>query len=177
MIRRLLVVLFLISIVVSALIAEPGGVSLTIPDDYGIDVPENVLMFGKFVIELNPESEARQLLRSSDVSVVDSDDISLRLRYFGNSSSVYAVDFYADAFIGAEEGFFPVMDSVVITGAVKDGSVVVKERTGSGADIRIEPGGLKRGISVADVSLDLDIPQDILPENYKIGLLLSLSAK
>ena len=177
MTERFAAFLFLFIFALAALSAGSGGVSLMVPDDYGIDVPEDVLMLGKFAIEINPGSGERQLARSCDVSISDSDDISLRLRYFGNSASVYSVGLSALAFIGTDEGIFPAEGSVVITDTADDGSVVVKDGTDAGTDIRIEPDGLKRGISVADVNLDMDIQQDILPENYRIGLVLSLSAK
>lgn len=177
---RVLIVAIIYMLLPVLLFSNSGGVVFTVPEGYGAELPPEITVFDKFAFEIVPDDMIHGRFVREDSVFLDADTENvLRVRFFGNLVSEYTVDLAARPLLEwySDHHNFWVFNKIPMIGISEDESIVVSDNSDGSVHIRAMPDGLKRGVPVAEVNLDMDIPQDILPENYVWGLLFELSAR
>lgn len=179
----LMILISLLTIVASY--ASDVDVTISVPEDYGIDFPAG-LNLDRLYIAMENEKGDIEILTESDIDVGVAYDaigsVDLCLLYYGNLSQPYAVQLTVDAadgFILKDEKFgtFTIPISPVITmpqlTSFSTADVVLSAEDNQ-ADLIVYPSGPIRGERVADITLNWNGGRDLLPGFYMADISMSL---
>ena len=185
MIRKLLVLLLIISIPSSALLfantdEEPLIFTVTIPLDYGVTVPEDAIMLDKFAVSVVTAQGVQSLVREDTfyvgtISEAQPGSMDFVLLYYGNLPYSYDADITVDAGIGwymyKDDEIFtiPIAVGYYIPDNLDPSVSVGVEHEGS-IPIHIKPDGPKNGMPILGIELSWEGIRDIVPGDYQADI-------
>lgn len=173
----------LICILSQTLFAESQNLNfvLSIEEDYGIVIPDDVLRLDRFVFEYVDNSGASHLLRESTFDVgsllIDENETVITLLYYGNLSSDYEVVISGDMGEGWNIGdaILPVNISF-LEAEDKPQDIVVRETRYGEASILVPATASRSSVPVVDLVLSWSGEEGLLPGSYNANFTLELSA-
>lgn len=156
-----------------------------IPEDYGIIVPDDALLFDKFALEAKPrDKDSASYLITTDVISLGELDIneqnySFSLIYYGNLSHDYKVRINIDPGYGwyrkynRKDYFIPIkIDLNEAYGIEND---ITLEENGEGvAILNIPATGPRQAVPIMDVKMEWNNSPDFVPGVYTAYLGMSL---
>lgn len=171
----LIISIFLLHLV--GIYANDLDVSVSIPQDYGIDFPEGLHLDRLYLAMENPAGEL-ELLTESDIFVGLVHDtfgsVNLCLLYYGNLSQPYSVQLVIDAgegfcLVDSTLGVFtiPVLPQISLPRLISltEGNIILSAEENK-ANLVINPTGPVRGERVADIALNWNGGRNLLPGVY-----------
>ena len=166
--------------------ASDIDVSISVPEDYGIDFP-TALHLDRLYFAMENEKGELELLTEADINVGVAyqpfGSVDLCLLYYGNLSQPYVVQLVIDADDGfllenAEPGTFvipisPVISLPQLTGGLATSDVLLSAEENK-ADLIVNPVGPVQGERVVDIALNWNGGRDLLPGVYTADISMML---
>lgn len=176
-----LLVFAILSCALSAVsIEEPLVFTATIPNDYGVAVPEGVILLDRFAISAKTIEGVEALIREDTFHVgtineAEPGSMDFVLMYYGNLPVSYDVDIAVDPGIGwymYRDGDLHSMtiDVDYFVPENPDPSVAVGEENQGGIPVHIAPDGPKNGMPILGIDLSWEGERDIVPGEYQADI-------
>lgn len=175
-------------------VADTLDIYAIVPDDYGVVIPDSVLILDRFAFEVDADvssdthtdEKGRELLSSSEVSIGEitgnEEDFMFTLLYYGNLSASYDVSIAAMAGLGwrlnpESQELCTIPISVIMSEAdgIND-DISVVPRGFDAVDVHIPPHGPRRGVPVVKVVLLWNAGADLIPGRYHAEINIELRA-
>lgn len=184
MMKKYLVLLLAMLIFCTSVFALPLEDSLvftaTIPLDYGVNVPDDAVMFDRFAIGLETDSDTHVIVRENTFHVGEiietlPDSLSFIMMYYGNLPFPYDVSIRIDP----GTGWYMYQDDELISFPVSvsydapqnpDPSITIGEEREGSVPVHIEPAGAKNGMPVLEVTLGWEGLRDGIPGEYRADI-------
>ena len=175
--RRILALLFFIFMIssLSADIATSKELTVTavIPEDSGVEFPENVIHMDRMYFSFDGTKEALLSTNQLDAGTLNigMNEYRISLLYYGNQTKDYAFSLEVDTGEGWRDGngnSIPIAARVV-DASVSDDISVTESDTGS-ANVLIPPNGPRRGENAADIVLEWSGSPNSEPGTYTVDL-------
>lgn len=183
--KKLFLLLFLLLLLTTLAATDMNTQELiletTVPENYGIHVPDDALKLDQFLFEFNTKEGISELLTDSRFSVGSFDELDMQsftLIYYGNLSNSYSVLVRVDSTGFEKNGQAPSTIPVNISFSEpedkpEDITIVDDEEYGT-CSIVIPPSGPRRGVEVVNLNIGWDSQRDILPGRYEMTLNIEL---
>lgn len=179
-------ILFFLSVLilsVSTLMAESQNLefSLSIEEDYGIQIPDDVIRLDRFVFEYTDEAGASHLMSSSAFDAgslqLDQNSAVITLRYYGNLSSDYEVSISGDVAEGWHIGdkILPITIEFLESDD-KPEDITVREIRYGEVGIKVPATGSRESVPVVDLVLTWGGEEGLMPGEYETSMRLELSS-
>ena len=182
--------MFLIMLAVPALSSETlaeNSMQLTIdiPEDYGIEVPKDVLRLDRFVFGYEIGGERRLVPASNldlDFDQLHGNRMTFTLLFYGNITTGYQVAIATDPglgwtrTVGGEQISIPMETEWAVSEDAVSGIAVNQNTPDGTVAISIPPQGPVQGIPVADVSFIWGDQAGMIPGTYYADISFTLSA-
>lgn len=184
MMRRHLVLLLLVFVFCHSGFAvpmeEPLAFTATIPVDYGVSVPDDVIMLDRFAVGVEMEHGVQTLVKEDTfyigtINEAEPGSINFVLLYYGNLPDSYDISIAADPGMGwymyrGDEIFTIPIGSDYYVPENLDPSVVIGEKQEKTIPVHILPDGPKNGIPVLGVTLSWEGERNIIPGEYQADI-------
>ena len=159
---------------------EPLAFTATIPVDYGVSVPDDVIMLDRFAVGVEMEQGVQTLVKADTfyigmINAAEPDSINFVLLYYGNLPDSYDISIAADPGVGwymyrdAEIFTIPIGSDYYVPENL-DPSVVIGEKQEKTIPVHILPDGPKNGIPVLGVTLSWEGERNIIPGEYQADI-------
>lgn len=180
--KTLILLIVVFSILTQVVFAESQTLNfiMTVEEDYGVNIPDDVIRLDRFVFEYIDAAGTPQLLSESTFDVgeliVGDNTTIITLRYYGNLSKDYEVRVSGDIGAGWDVGnkYIPVNISFVGSEDKPDDVTVTETRYGE-AEILIPASGMRTSVPIVDLILNWDGDAELFPGEYIANLVLELS--
>lgn len=180
MIRKIVVIFVFLLSMISLYAEEELTFTATVPEDYGVVMPEGVLMFDKFAINIEVSNEHEFLLMQDmlylgDIVEAEVNSLDFTMLYYGNLAQPYDVRIEIDPGYGwylwqdAEEYRIPISvgysrpsnlsSDVYLTGVENDS-----------AHVAVMPSGPKAALPVLNVNMTWEGDRNLIPGVYQADL-------
>lgn len=181
--KKLFCLILIFFLTLSALFSDSQNLDflLTIEEDYGINIPENVIRLDRFVFEVTEESGVTHLMSNSSFDAgslhLDQNSAVITLRYYGNLSSDYEVSISGDIGEGWNIGdkILPVTIEFVEADDKPEDIIVQETRYGE-VGIKVPATGARDSVPVVDLVLTWGGEEGLMPGDYHAEMHLELSA-
>lgn len=181
--KKLLCLILILLFALATLSADSQNLDflLTIEEDYGINIPENVIRLDRFVFEVTDESGVAHLMSNSSFDAgslqLDQNSAVITLRYYGNLSSDYEVSISGDIGEGWNIGekILPITIEF-LEAEDKPEDIVVRETRYGEVGIKVPATGARDSVPVVDLVLTWGGEEGLLPGDYHAEMHLELSA-
>lgn len=184
--RRLLLAILILAISFSVF-ASDNTQSLVletfVPENYGINVPDEALKLDQFVFEFESESGIGEILTDSRFSIGNFENSYMQeftLLYYGNLSQDYSVRISADTGEGfilqsaESEDSIPVLVKFEEPDDKPEDIVVVCDEEYARASVFIPSGKQRRGVEALDMVVLWTDAMDLLPGKYDLTVDIEL---
>lgn len=159
---------------------EPLAFTATIPVDYGVSVPDDVIMLDRFAVGVEMEHVVQTLVKEDTfyigtINEAEPGSINFVLLYYGNLPDSYDISIAADPGMGwymyrGDEIFtIPIGFDYYVPDNL-DPSVVVGEKQETNITVHILPDGPKNGIPVLGFTLSWEGERNIVPGEYQADI-------
>ena len=152
-----------------------------VPEDYGVAIPANVLMFDKLAVSIETENENGYLLtdniiRLEEILSAEMNSIEFSMLYYGNLANSYNVNIKIDPGVGwyiwrgDEQLSFPI-DVEYESPDELDNTVIYNDADES-ASVRVSvlPSGPRTALPVVDVKMSWEGIRNLIPGIYQTDL-------
>lgn len=182
--RKILIFVLVITFVIPVFAAvdkEELTFTAIVPEDYGVTIPEDAIMFDKLAINIDGHNEGEYLLTSDlvhlgEISAAEDNTMKFSMLYYGNLANSYDVNIKIDPGVGwyiwrgDEMINFPI-DVEYAAPAELDSAVIYNEDDES-ATVRVSvlPTGPQTALPVVDVKMNWEGIRDLIPGVYQTDL-------
>ena len=156
----------------------------SVPENYGIHVPDEALKLDQFVFEFETDNGAGELLTDSRFSIGSFDELEMQsftLLYYGNLSTEYSVEIRSDSgdgFVYQERNAdfnVPVNISFSEPDEKPEDIEITEDEEYAVARVTIPPRGPRRGVEVVSLDISWNEQRDLYPGRYELVLNIQLS--
>lgn len=184
---RKILFLLILSALLSSLSAEKELKFIAVvPEDYGVFIPDDVIMFDKLAISISSKNESDFLLAQDQLymgEIMNSEQTSIdfSMLYYGNLGVPYEVEIAIDP----GEGWYmwnqdELQTLPISVGYSKpediDDSVSISEEINGSVYATVMPTGPKSALPIVDVTMTWEGPRDLIPGTFQADLRVRVSA-
>lgn len=180
MIRKLILSLSILIVAFSIYADEELTFTATVPDDYGVVVPDGVLMFDRFAINIKGIGEhdfllSQDLLYLGDILEAEENEMNFSMLYYGNLGRPYDVKIEIDPghgwYFWQGETQYRIPISISYSSPIDlDEDIYLWDVEEDAVRVSILPSGPKTASPVVDVKMAWEGTRDLVPGVYQTDL-------
>lgn len=184
--RKFLILLLLFVSLFSLSAEEELRFIAVVPEDYGVFIPDDVIMFDKFAISISGNDESDFLLTQDrlflgEILSAEQSSIDFSMLYYGNLGIPYEVEIEIDPGEGWYRWYQGTLQTIPISVSYSepeniDVSVYVSEEVNGSVFATVAPTGPKSALPVVDVTMTWEGPRNLIPGAFQTDLRVRVSA-
>lgn len=158
-------------------------VNVSVPENWGVNKPEEAVSIDHLVLEMNLSSESARLVNNTAFSLGSldtlSDDLSIDFLYYGNLENDYVVRIKKEGitdFVSDKSPYSISFDTSFAPADFSDDNVSVSVVNNDEVLLKIAPEGPVNGKKVLKMNLDLEDAALLVPGTYSAQILLELES-
>lgn len=157
------------------------NINVTVPEDWGVNMPDDAVNLDHLVLELNLETESASLIENGDLYLGSLENLSkettINFLYYGNLSSDYNVRIKKESVkkFSSENSPYEMDFTTSFESAdLYDDNVEVSILNSDEVILRIMPSGPVNGKQVLKMILDIEDAPFLYPGEYSATILLEM---